>query len=63
MPSQYPYQNYPQQQYYTGAFNNPVNAINPQLVQSQSTAQYDPYQGGSRSADWRNRDFGTGSFQ
>ena len=31
-------------------------------VQSQSTATYDPY-GDTRSADWRNRDSSTGSFQ
>lgn len=32
------------------------------VVQSQSTATYDPY-GDTRSADWRNRDTTSGSFQ
>ncbi len=32
------------------------------VVQGQSTAPYDPY-GNTRSADWRNRDSGSGTFQ
>lgn len=53
-----------QQPFYTGTFANTRPALSPQIVQSQSTAQYDAYGGTSRSADWRNRDDSiTGSFQ
>jgi len=36
--------------------------INPNLVVSQATATFDPYSNPSRSAEWRDRDPGTGQF-
>jgi len=59
------------QQYYSGTFSGtnpaagPVGALaanSGAYVQGQSTATYDPY-GDTRSADWRNRDISSGTFQ
>lgn len=71
-----PQGNFGGQQYYSGTFQGQSAAYNiasaqgqPRVssssgvfVQGQSTATYDPY-GDTRSADWRNRDVSSGTFQ